>query len=167
MKTVLVPTDFNPESIKIINALAANKKNEELNIIFLHAFKLSDSITDMLMLGRRSRDYENVSEEFYEKLRQYQTSYPGYHLRIEYFYGSTAAAFKNFTEALEADCIAYPQHYDFKKINKYSIDPKHLAERSGLEVLLLDMYAALEPVFTRENLIDTRIPEPQLQSSPV
>ncbi|RZL41144.1 MAG: hypothetical protein EOO93_30225, partial [Pedobacter sp.] len=68
MKTVLVPTDFNLESTKIIDALVQDQPNEKLNIIFLHAFKLSDSITDMLMLSRRSRDYENVSDEFYETI---------------------------------------------------------------------------------------------------
>ena len=68
MKTVLVPTDFNLESTKIIDALVQNQGEENLNIIFVHAFKLSDSITDMLMLSRRSRDYENISDEFYQAL---------------------------------------------------------------------------------------------------
>jgi hypothetical protein len=167
MKTVLVPTDFNPESTKIIDALVANLKNEPLKIIFLHAFKLSDSITDMLMLSRRNRDYENVSDEFYTQLRQYKEKYADHSFRIEYFYGSTAVAFRNFTEALEVDCIAYPRHYDFKKINKYSIDPKFLTERTDCKVISLDTYAVSEQDYSRESLMDTKIHEPQLQTSPV
>ena len=64
MRTVLIPTDFNLNSLAILEALV-KQKAEKMNIIFVPAFKLSDSITDMLMLSRRSRDYENVSDDFY------------------------------------------------------------------------------------------------------
>ena len=163
MKTVLVPTDFNLESTKIIDALVQAQPNEVLNIIFLHAFKLSDSITDMLMLSRRSRDYENVSDEFYQKLDDYKKRYPTHiaHIGIEYFYGSTVSAFKNFIEALAVDCIAYPKEYNFKALNKYSIDPKYLTERSGCEVVYLNIMT----IHVQENLIDSRIPETHLQES--
>ncbi|WP_167515748.1 hypothetical protein, partial [Pedobacter petrophilus] len=107
-KTVLVPTDFNLESTKIIDALVQAQPHETLNVIFLHAFKLSDSITDMLMLSRRSRDYENISDEFYQQLNDYKKRYANEisKIGIEYFYGSTASAFKNFIEAFDVDCIA-------------------------------------------------------------
>ncbi|NTE00518.1 hypothetical protein G6M26_23505 [Agrobacterium tumefaciens] len=161
MKTVLVPTDFNLESTKIIDALVQVQPNEILNIIFLHAFKLSDSITDMLMLSRRSRDYENVSDEFYQKLEAYKKRYPNHinAIGIEYFYGSTVSAFKNFIEAFDVAYIAYPKEYNFSPINKYSIDPKFLTERSGCEVLYLNIMK----LHVQENLIETRIPEAQLQ----
>ena len=161
MKTILVPTDFNVESTKIVDALVQSQPNETLNIIFLHAFKLSDSITDMLMLSRRSRDYENISDEFYTQLNQYKSKYTTQlnNIGIEYFYGSTVAAFKNFLETLEVNCIAYPKAYDFKPINKYSINPKFLTERSGCEVVHLNIMS----VHNNENLIDTRIQELKLQ----
>ena len=163
MKTVLVPTDFNLESTKIIDALVQAQPHETLNVIFLHAFKLSDSITDMLMLSRRSRDYENVSDEFYQRLNDYKKRYPNQvkNIGIEYFYGSTVSAFKNFIEAFEVDCIAYPKDYDFKALNKYSIDPKYLTERSGCEVVYLNIMK----IHAQENLIESRIPETQLQAS--
>ena len=156
MKTVLVPTDFSLESAKIVDALVQNE-SESLKIIFLHAFKLSDSITDMLMLSRRSRDYQNVSDEFYVQLDHYKSKYAARvnTIGIEYFYGSTVAAFKNFIEAQEATCIAYPEDYDFKPINRFSINPKLLTERSGCEVIELSI-ANIHP---EENLIDTKIPE--------
>ncbi|WP_231490119.1 hypothetical protein [Pedobacter sp. Leaf170] len=160
MKTVLVPTDFNLESTKIIDALVQDQPHEKLNIIFLHAFKLSDSITDMLMLSRRSRDYENVSDEFYQTLNQYREKFPNQIATtgVEYFYGSTVAAFKNFIEAFDVDFIAYPKAYNFCPINKYSINPKFLTERSGCAVLELNINNIRVP----ENLIDTKIPEKEL-----
>ena len=162
MKTVLIPTDFNLKSLNILEALV-QQQTEKMNVIFLHAFKLSDSITDMLMLSRRSRDYENVSDEFYNALNQFKSKYPAQLncIGIEYFYGSTVAAFKNFLEAFDVDLIAYLKNYNFKPINKYSIDPKFLTERSGCEVLYLNTLT----VHNMENLIETKIQEAQLQES--
>jgi hypothetical protein len=163
MKTVLVPTDFKLESIKIIDALVQYQKNETLNIIFVHAFKLSDSITDMLMLSRRSRDYENVSDEFYQQINQAKAKYPSQinAIGIEYFYGSTVAAFKNFIEAFDVERIAYLKEYNFTPINKYSVDPKILTARAGCEVIQLNTLS----VHASENLIDTKIHETQLQEA--
>ncbi|SER55924.1 hypothetical protein [Pedobacter rhizosphaerae] len=163
MKTVLVPTDFNLESVQIIDALIQDQPHETFNIIFIHAFKISDSITDMLMLNRRSRDYENVSDEFYQSLNDYKSKYQDQLSRvgIEYFYGSTVAAFKNFIEHFEVEYIGYPKNYNFKPINKFSIDPKYLTERSGCKLLVLDT----TNIRRKENLIDTRIEEKQLQDA--
>ncbi|GGI24140.1 hypothetical protein [Pedobacter mendelii] len=161
MKTILIPTDFNLESIKVIDAIVQNQTGEKLNLIFVHAFKLSDSITDMLMLSRRSRDYENVSDEFYLKIDEYKNQYHDkiQTIGIEYFYGSTVAAFKNFIEAFDVNAIAYLKDYKFTPINKFSIDPKYLTERSGCELLNLNVLT----VHQSENLIDTKIHEAQLQ----
>lgn len=160
MKTVLVPTDFNLESTKIVDALIQNQGAEKLNIIFVHAFKLSDSITDMLMLSRRSRDYENISDEFYEALNRLKKQYSNNidNISIEYFYGSTVAAFKNFIEAFGVDAVAYLKNYKFVPINKYSIDPKYLTERSGCETIQLNIFT----VHQTENLIETKIQEAQI-----
>jgi len=157
MKTVLVPTDFNVESLKIIDSLVLTNKPQDVGIIFMHAFKLSDSITDMLMLSRRSRDYENISDEFYTQIELYKQKYPNHikFIGIEYFYGTSVAAFKNFIEGRNADCIAYPKAYNFTAINKYSIDPITLIKRCGCEVFELD----INEFSNNENLIETKIHE--------
>ncbi|WP_421940742.1 hypothetical protein [Pedobacter sp.] len=162
MKTVLVPTDFNLESVQIIEALIHDQPQETFKIVFIHAFKISDSMNDMLMLTRRSRDYEIISDEFYQSLNNYKNIYQNrLNVGIEYFYGSTVATFKNFIENLEVDCIAYPKDYNFKPINKLSIDPKYLTERAGCKVLVLDT----ANIPAQENLIDTRIEEKQLHTA--
>ena len=157
MKTILVPTDFNVESIKIIDSLVVTNKPEEITIVFIHAFKLSDSITDMLMLSRRSRDYENVSDDFYTQLNLYKQKYPNHikSIGIDYFYGSSVAAFKNFIEAKNADLIAYPKDHNFTAINKYSIDPATLTKRCGCDVLEID----INEFSKEEKLFETKIYE--------
>ena len=155
MKRVLVPTDFNVESTKIIDAIALHQGLEEVTIIFLHAFKLSDSITDMLMLSRRSRDYEQINDEFNQKIDSYTAKYQNKikGIGVEFFYGSTAAAFKNLMEGLQIDFVVYPQRYNFIPINKYSIDPKYLTARCGCEVLELDT----DVIAKEQELFETKI----------
>lgn len=155
MKTILIPTDFNTKSVEIIDALVLTNKPENVGIIFMHAFGLSDSISDMLMLSRRSKDYENISDEFYAKLEAYKQKYPNHikFIGIEYFYGTSVVAFKNFIDALDIDCIAYPKDYNFKAINKFSIDPNILTKRCGCKVLALD----LNEFYREERLFETRI----------
>lgn len=157
MKTILIPTDFNLESTKVLDALLRDKPDERFNVVFLHAFKLSDCISDMLLLSRRSRDYQIVSDEFYEKLNAYRQRYAPRlaSVGIEYFYGSTTATFKNFMEALSADCIAFPADYQFRRINKYSTDLRLLADRVPCEIFIADT----SNIFETEQLMDSRIPE--------
>ena len=156
MKTVLVPTDFNVESLKIIDSLVVTNKPQDIGIIFMHAFKLSDSITDMLMLSRRSKDYENISDEFYAQAEAYKKKYPNHikFIGVEYFYGSTVAAFKNFIDGCNATCIAYPKEYNFKAINKYSINPNTLTKRCGCEVFEVD----INEFSSEEKLFETKMP---------
>jgi len=160
MKTILIPTDFSLESTKVLDALLRDKPEERVNAFFLHAFKLSDSITDMLLLSRRSRDYQTVSDEFYEKLESYRQPFAPRlaSVGIEYFYGSTTAAFKNFMEGLSADCIAFSADYQFRAINKYSTDLRPLAERVSCEIFIADT----STIFESEQLMDSRIPEGRL-----
>lgn len=157
MKTVLIPTDFNVDSLKIIDALVLTNKPETLGLVFLHAFKLSDSITDMLMLSRRSKDYENVSDEFYQQIEHYKQKYPNdiKYIGLEYFYGSTVVAFKNFLDRVQPNFIAYPKDYKFSPINKYSIDPVYLTSRCGCTILELDA----NEFSSEERLFETKIPE--------
>ena len=161
MKTVLVPTDFDLESLTIIDALALTNPSETLNIVLMHAFKISDSISDLLMLGRRSKDYEHVSDEFYTQMNLYMQKYKGKieRISIQYFYGNTVAAFRNFIENLEVSYIAYPIDYQFNALSKYSIDPRTLISRSKCDVLAL----ATNDITAHENLYETKMPEEQLQ----
>ncbi len=156
MKTVLIPTYFKVDSIKIIDAFKLNHKHEDVTFIFLHALKLSDSITDMLMLSRRSRDYEQISDEFYQAIAASKQKYPKLikNIGIEFFYGSTVVAFKNLLETLSVDAILYPADYAFLPLNKYSVDPQVLTARCGYPVITLDIN-----VVNSENLFETKMHE--------
>lgn len=137
MKTILIPTDFNENSVQLSQGIFGNFPDETFNLIFFHAFKLTDSITDLLMLSRRTTEYAQIPETFHTACNEFRKKNAERLsvLRIEYFYGSTMAAFRNFAEANEVDAIFYPDGYNFHKISKYSLDPAVFLTKSAIPVI--------------------------------
>ncbi|MGV3706411.1 MAG: hypothetical protein ACO1NU_13635 [Arcticibacter sp.] len=136
MKTILIPTDFSSSAFNCIPSLCAQFKNEELNFVFIHLFKLSDSINDLLLLSRRSREYEYVSEEFYAQCEQVKAENKSIKsIKIEFFYGSTLSSFKNFIGANQIDHILHPADCSVSSLNKSSIDPAILIDRCSVPLL--------------------------------
>ena len=137
MTTILIPTDFNEKSVQRSQDILENFKDEKVKLIFFHAYTLTDSITDLLMLTRRTAEYGQIPEAFHkachELRQQNKATIAG--VGIEYYYGNTIASFRNFAEAQEVDAIFYPADYQFRKISKYSLDPAVLIGRSGLPVI--------------------------------
>ena len=90
MKTIFIPTDFSLNSLDCIANLCEQHENESLNFIFVHAFKLSDSISELLMLSRRSREYDYIPEGFYERCNQIKAECAQVEsIRTEFFFVST------------------------------------------------------------------------------
>jgi hypothetical protein len=136
MQIILIPTDFKASGFDCIPALCSQVKGEELKLIFVHVFKLSDSISELLMLSRRNREYAHVSDEFYNNCTQAKRMYPQIkEMKIEFLYGSTVSMFRNFIEANEIDAVLDPADCAVGKINKNSIDAALLIKRSGLPVI--------------------------------
>lgn len=152
MKTILIPTDFDEASVRRTHDLVKSLKKEEVKIIFFHAYKLTDSISDLLMLSRRSTDYAQIPEEFHRECYALREVY-GETIKllgIEYFYGSTMASFRNFAEANEVDAIYYPESYTFRKISKYSIDPVLFLDKSGIPVIHVTPEPMVQEVLTAD-----------------
>ncbi|RFZ90386.1 hypothetical protein D0C36_21580 [Mucilaginibacter conchicola] len=136
MKTILIPTDYQASSLDCVPAICSRFKDEELNLIFVHVFKLSDSLTDVLMLSRRSREYEQVSDEFFNRMEALRKQYTQINnVKIEFLYGSTLNMFKTFIEANEVDAVIELEDSGFNPIHRSSIDPTLLVKRSGLPVI--------------------------------
>ncbi|RZL07900.1 MAG: hypothetical protein EOO89_22415 [Pedobacter sp.] len=155
MKTILIPTDFTQRSLDCIPGLCSQYDTQKISFVFVHMFKLSDSIGDLLMLSRRSREFENISDDFYTRCTTYKSQLPNIEaIKIEFFYGSTMSMFRNFLENHEVDCVLNPSDCSYSKINKASIDPLILIGKSGLPVVTLmkvqKMETAQQPRFVQE-----------------
>lgn len=152
MKTILIPTDFDAVSIHRTHHLLKSLKNESVKIIFFHAYKLTDSISDLLMLSRRSTEYAQVPEAFHKACFDLRKTFNSTlnTLSIEFFYGSTMAAFRNFAEANEVSNVFLPEGYSFRKISKYSIDPFSFLSKSGIPVIEVKVEPVKEEVLNPE-----------------
>jgi hypothetical protein len=140
MKTILIPTDFTQRSLDCIPGLCSQYDTQKVSFVFVHMFKLSDSIGDLLMLSRRSREFENISDEFYNRCTTYKSQLPSIEaIKIEFFYGSTMSMFRNFLDNHEVDCVLDPSDCS------YSIDPLILINKSGLPVVSLMKVQKSEP----------------------
>eukprot|EP01132_Coremiostelium_polycephalum_P016780 gene16780-20149_t len=138
MQTILIPSNFNISALDCIPDLCEQFQNEKLNVIFIHMFKLSDSISELLLLSRRSREFEMVGDDFYKGCSQLKAQYPQIEgIRVEFLYGSTLSMFRNFLDANEVNAVFEPESRFMEKIHKYSIDPTVLVLKSGLPVVRL------------------------------
>lgn len=138
MKTILIPTDFSIAALDCVPELCYKYQDEKVSLVFVHLFKLSDSIGELLMLSRRSKEYQHISNDFYNKCNELKKQCPNLStMRMEFFYGSTLNMFKNFLEANEVDCILDATHCSCNKINKTSIDPIHLVTKSGVPTVTI------------------------------
>lgn len=137
MKTLLIPTDFNVKSLNCITGLIQQYAPQKLNIIMVHMMKITDNIHELLMLSRRSAEHQHISPEFYNACallkREHADSINN--IRIEFFYGSTVAVFKNFLEANEVNSIVMLENYTYAMLNKNSVEPAVLVNRSGIKVI--------------------------------
>lgn len=136
MKTLLIPTDFTQQSIESIPALARQYYPQKINVVLVHMLKITDSISELLMLSRRSAEYRHIPDNFYKRCIDLEEKHN--HLinkiAITFFYGSTVAVFNNFLDANEIDAIVTP-HDNYQMLFKNSIDPDVLINKCGIEVI--------------------------------
>ncbi|AYL97335.1 hypothetical protein HYN43_019365 [Mucilaginibacter celer] len=124
-------------SLNIIPALVARYPKQKLNISLVHFLQLSDSISDLLLLSRRSREYRLISDEFYAGCTMLKNDYPEQiaNLAPDFFYGNTVAVFKNYLEENEIGLIAMPEGHDYQQLTPNSFNPAILMQRSGYKTL--------------------------------
>lgn len=136
MKNILIPTDYQASSLDCIHAVCRQFTGEDLNLVFVHVFKLTDSFSDIITLSRRSREYEKVSDEFYRYCNVLRAQYPQIqNIKIDFLYGSKLSMFKQFIEHNEVDMVLDTEGCAFTPIHQSSVDPALLIKRSGLPVI--------------------------------
>ena len=145
MKTVVIPSDFKIESIQIAETVVRDS-HEEVKIIFIHLFHVADDIQDLLFSNYRKKEYEFVSETFRNECKILQDLYSEKlkSVKIEFFYGSRLAVFKNFLDYNKADCIAYSESYGIPKLAKSSLDALPIIKKCGLPLIDTDQIRETE-----------------------
>ncbi|OOQ62147.1 hypothetical protein [Mucilaginibacter pedocola] len=149
MKTtnILIPTDFSLESLQAVPALIQQQPGQKFNITMVNFLGLSDSISDLLMLSRRSREYEYVTQEFLDELTRLSREYGEYieSLQTEFFYGNTVALFKNYLEARDINQIARLKQFSYIKLTPMSNEPDAFLDRAKCPIVDLIPYITVQP----------------------
>jgi hypothetical protein len=165
MKKVLIPTDYRTESLEYIPQLLSKFYPEEVEIIMVHMMSVTDCVRELLMLSRRSAEYKHISEDFYNACNSLKNEHRGQlnNIRLEFFYGNTITAFKNFIELNDIDAVLQPSGYDFKMLTKASINPIEMIDRCGKKVAKINtMDLEKKPVATKPQIVTETVQEPML-----
>ena len=136
MKTLLIPTDFTAQSLQNIPVIAQQYYPQKLDIMLVHMLKITDSISELLMLSRRSAEIRQIPDNFYIRCRELEKDFSHLinRIHIDIFYGSTVAVFNNYLDAHNVDGIVAP-HDNYKLLFKNSIDPEVLIAKCAARVI--------------------------------
>lgn len=139
MKTIVIVSDFSLESFQVAEKIVSNS-SEPVHILFTHLFHIADDIQDLLFSSYRKKEHEFVSESFQLNCEILKSDFPGIlkSVKIEFFYGSRLALFKNFLDYNQADYIAFSESYGIPKLGKSSIDAVPVIRKSGIPLLNTD-----------------------------
>ncbi|HKG06149.1 MAG TPA: hypothetical protein VKB19_06825 [Pedobacter sp.] len=135
MQNILIPTNFSVQSLACVPALCEQHKDSALRLVFIHMFKISDSISDLLMLSRRNKEYSYISDDFYAQCETLRQRYGQLIIKIDFFYGSSLVNFRDFLEMNEIDVILDPSSCELGKLNRSSTDPMLFIGKSRIPFL--------------------------------
>ncbi|NSL88326.1 hypothetical protein [Chitinophaga solisilvae] len=137
MKNILIPTDFSIRSLGYVHSVAAHYPHETVNIIFMHALNMPDSLFDLITYTRNSRHIDLITADFKDGCEIIRNKYASsvHQLKVEFFHGNTRAAFRNFCLAQNIDVIVSPMDHEYHLPSKRSYNPSKLIASSKYPLL--------------------------------
>ncbi len=135
-RTILIPTDFSIESLKLLINAAQSVPIGSVNIVFLHCAYLPDSIVDLLFFSKEDFIESLTTKDFNDACKVIKNKYAAKinSTRIEIFSGNNQAAFQNFLEGNKIDEIFISKNYKAKKANKKSFDAMPFILKTNLPI---------------------------------
>jgi hypothetical protein len=137
MKHILIPTDFSIRSLRVVHhAVDRFGANGPLNIVMFHAMQMPGSIMDLMMLARRSSQYDLITEDYKEASEIVKNKYGSalQSFKTEFLMGRGNGVFRNFLLYHNIDAILCPSEPNFRKASPNSYDPAELIRKSDLPV---------------------------------
>lgn len=146
MQNVMIPTDLSIRSLGYLHHLASHTESP-VRITLMHALRLPDSLLDCWPFSRSHR-YVHVPDDFREACEVMKNRYAQafHHIGVEFFYGTTAPALRNFVRAHQIDRIAVPDQLHYHQAGENSYNPEHLFRYLKLPVCSLKMTAPRQVV---------------------
>lgn len=124
-KNILIPTDFEMDSLNTIKKVVLDLKEDEVvTITLLHGYYLSESITDLLFYSKRNLLNDIVPSEFSEGCELLKNKYTSQleQIKIDFFHGLNKRAFKSYLNSNNINAVYVPSGGNPKKVTKRSFD---------------------------------------------
>jgi hypothetical protein len=136
-KTVLIPTNFEINSLKLLKEFLTNDLGDttKVNIILLKGVNLSSSITDLLFFSKKKLIDSHCSPEFNVACDVIKNKFDDKinSIRKDVFTGYNLAAFDNYLEANKVDLAILPSIPFPVENSRRSIDIVPFIVKSELE----------------------------------
>lgn len=159
MKNILIPTDFTPQSMTMLENYLETVGTKNINLVFFTAFTLPDSEQDII--GSDAKPHLQVlNEPFRKACRKLKSRFEGTIATIQYkyLYGNSRKVFAIFLQHNKIDLIFCPQqHFEFP--NKKCINPLPLVKTAKVPVIY-ELYRV-----SRSSIVFTNNNEPAMSAS--
>ncbi|QJB35485.1 hypothetical protein HF324_30960 [Chitinophaga oryzae] len=154
MKNILIPTDFSIRSLGYVHSVVAHYPNEAVNIIFMHALHMPDSLFDLITYTRNSRHIELITADFKDGCEIIRNKYASSvnKLKVEFFHGNTRVAFRNFCLAQNIDVILQPTDNDFVCPSKRSFNPARLIASSKYPLIKTTLTGSTRKIVAKSTI---------------
>jgi hypothetical protein len=138
-KNILIPTDFEIESLNVLKQALIQNTENELNVILIHGCFLSDSISDLMFYSPQKIIQSLSQPSFHEAVSILKNRFSQnlYNVQIELFHGLNQSAFRNFIQAKKIGTAYIPEKYIFKP-HKNSFDVIRYINNSSLSITKVD-----------------------------
>jgi hypothetical protein len=133
IKQILIPIDFNIESLNTLKLALEECKLQRVNILLIYAETLTNAITELVFYSNRKKIMALSSSQFNDALNILKNTYESsiQSIDIKLFHGFNKQAFINFCQANQVDVIYIPKYYQLAQ-KKNSFDPIPLIKKSNI-----------------------------------
>ncbi|RAJ01657.1 hypothetical protein LX64_03875 [Chitinophaga skermanii] len=140
MKNVMIPTDLSIRSLSYLHNFA-EQMEEPCHVVLMHAQRLPESILEYWQFTRNSLKHAQLDKDFLDAIEIMRNRYANciQSMRVEFFYGTSKPALRNFLYAHQIDAIAIPEQLHYHHASESSFDPCQLIKGCKVPTMQLRM----------------------------
>ena len=162
MRNVLIPTDFTPESLQLMEYALLNYPGEPLHVVLVHGLRSPESKWGLIQFSTRKEVRKLRSEEFENTLNRLCKTHGKSIGSVQtlLFTGRNTHAFKNAIEPLGITDAVVPESGTLNCRNRRSFDPTRYIRKCVAQVAEVpyetDRMQASKQQFSLQNLLNLR-----------
>lgn len=131
MKKLVIPTDFSPESLQLVEFAILNFRETPLDIVLVHGYRMPEVYWDVLNFSAL-REIRRLGNPAFFRAKQVLLKEHKHEIRsicIELFTGYNGEAFRNFVQRNEITDALVPSGNFLRFRDRKSFDPTRLIRK--------------------------------------